>query len=585
MKTFRIITAIVLVVGLIGVFSAFGAEQTKTGNKGTPVTDKKESKDQKTAPAPGSTTMQAPAASLQSLPLSIKHLYLKDGTVHVVITKAGGKKLSDKDLETTKLKVEASTLKKPLEWTLLEVDPHKHFARRVRREQDFDTGLAVTGRIRVTATLYKGLWKTAKEETLSPLMAAPEKKNKSRDRVLLEQKTLSEKTKKAAHEKLMLSQPSQGGESTPTKQQALQRSQLAQTINIYSPSGGEVFDWGDMIRVWYIVDSREEAPAGDVTFTLQSPTGHDLATTTHFYDYEPPADLPEDASEWEVEPVFDDDSELFVLGGEPNREQGYRDFEWTLPSGDYAPHGYGFRVVARRGTLFGASRGFTMLPTCGNGYTSASIEPHQAILRQGQTARVVFAFCGWEGLAEESPGVDLSPVYIHQSSIGVDEMAWWVEPDYEIVEISDDRVRGALRVTVPRFLDPGGPYVITLRYGRDGRSYYDTDPFEVAEPMRRSDLELANLFKDREGDIIARVAVSYDLGTVEVPIQVNDRILFATVGPREADVVVGHMDTPAIPLTGFREYCYENWDVTVNPDDRISERHRKQQPYQAHLIL
>lgn len=54
MKTFRLIMTIVLIVGLIAAFSAIGAEQTTNGIKGEPVTDKKESQDQKKAPSQGS---------------------------------------------------------------------------------------------------------------------------------------------------------------------------------------------------------------------------------------------------------------------------------------------------------------------------------------------------------------------------------------------------------------------------------------------------------------------------------------------------------------------------------------------------
>ena len=244
MKTFRIITAIVLVVGLIGVFHAFSAEQTKQGKKEGIITDTQESKDKQKAPAPGSTTMQAPGASLQSLPLTITRLYLKDGTVHVVIKKQGSKPISDKEYEATKLKVEASTVTKPLEWTLQQVDPQKRL-NHLKREKDFDTGLAVTERIQVTATLYRGLWKTAKDETLLPKMAKVDVKTRmgapaqKRDVVLPSEPVLL--------------YDDRGG------------------IRITSPTTDDVIDFSrdstEPIAVIYRV-TNPDIPAGNITFTL-----------------------------------------------------------------------------------------------------------------------------------------------------------------------------------------------------------------------------------------------------------------------------------------------------------------------------
>lgn len=273
MKTFRLITVMVLVVGLIGVISALGAEQTKTGNKGTPVTEKKESKDQKKVPAPGSTTMQAPAAAVQSLPLTITRLYVKDGTVHVVIKKQGSQRLSDKDYAATKLKVEARTLKKPLEWTLLKVDPHKRFTRRNRREQDFDTGLAVTERVKVTATLYRGLWKTAKEETLSPTMATvavktrmgtPEKEDTSRDRVLLEHETSPAKVAPVE----MLARAPEERPGSPRKGVAKGRGN-SHGIVVEQPRWGEIHVLEERLQVLWRLEDESAGRWRTVRISLQ----------------------------------------------------------------------------------------------------------------------------------------------------------------------------------------------------------------------------------------------------------------------------------------------------------------------------
>jgi hypothetical protein len=276
MKTFKLIMTIVLIVGLIGIFSAFSAEQNTKGKKEDSLTESQKSKDKQKGLTPGSTTMKAPAANLQSLPLTITRLYLKDGKVHVVIKRQGSDRLSDEDYANTKLKVEANTLIKPPEWTLLEVDPHKRLNQLIR-EKDFDTGLEVTERVRVTATLYRGLWKTAKEGTLSPMMAkvdvkthkaAPGKKDTFRDQVLVERET---PPGTAASEKKMLA-PSTGsvrdGVSPPEPVLLYDDSG---GIRITSPKTDDIIDFSrdstEPITVIYRV-TNPDIPAGNITFNL-----------------------------------------------------------------------------------------------------------------------------------------------------------------------------------------------------------------------------------------------------------------------------------------------------------------------------
>jgi hypothetical protein len=256
MKTFRLITVMILVVGLIGVFSAFGAEQTTQGKKEDSLTESQKSKDKQKDTTPGSTAIQAPAANLQSLPLTITRLYLKDGKLRVVIKRQGSDRLSDEDYATTKLKVAASTLIKPLEWTLLEVDPQKRL-NRLRREKDFDTGLAVTERTRVTATLYRGLWKTAKEGTLYPKMAkvdaktpmgTPEKKDTSRT-------PTSIPADQPASADTSDSQPGPGftdsGSSAPSTRR----------IQVIEPNGGEFWEECSLGTVrWHYYGPSSELP-------------------------------------------------------------------------------------------------------------------------------------------------------------------------------------------------------------------------------------------------------------------------------------------------------------------------------------
>jgi hypothetical protein len=349
MKTFRIITAIVLIVGLIGVFSAFSAEQTKQGKKEGIITDTPQSKDQKKGPA---TTMQAPAANLQSLPLTITRLYLKDGKVHVVIKKQGSERLSDEDYASTKLKVEASTLKKPLEWTLLEVDPRKHL-NRFRREKDFNTGLAVTARVQVTATLYRGLWKTAKEETLAPAMAK-----------------VDVKTRMAApaqkRDVVLPSEPVHllddwGG------------------IRITSPDDEDVIDLSrdstePPINVVYSFTSP--VPSGNITFTLEQiglPAVAPPAFAEKTIWYRPPDDR--------------------LVGSDPPKSFSFRwnlheDFRWDLPGRD----GFYYIKARHENGAFGTSDTFTIdCPGEGGFHGGADLELVYPTRRGGEYFRDI---CG-----------------------------------------------------------------------------------------------------------------------------------------------------------------------------------------------
>lgn len=322
MKTFRLITVMVLVIGLIGVFSALGAEQTKTGNKGTPVTEKKESKDQK----------KAPAAAVQSLPLTITRLYLKDGKVHVVIKKQGSKRLSNKDYAATKLKVEASTLKKPLEWTLLEVDPRKRL-NQLMREKDFDTGLAVTERTRVTATLYRGLWKTAKEENLYPTMA-----------------TVDVKTRMAAP------QQKRDGDSPP---EPVLLFDDRGGIRITSPDDDDVIDFSrgsiEPMNVVYRF-TRSDIPAGNLTFILiKVLTGRTIRIAETIDSYTPSSDGPEELSfSWNVYEDIRDlpgcDAQYFIRAEHENGAYGTSDtFTIDCPGEGYAEGGADVQVVSPNG--------------------------------------------------------------------------------------------------------------------------------------------------------------------------------------------------------------------------------------------
>ena len=141
MKTLRLMTALVLVVGLIAVSPAFGAKTT-TGQKENAVKETQGSQDQQKVPAQGPTSIKAPAASAKSQPLAIQKLYLKEGTVHVVLATTGSGKVRSGDYARVKLTVEMTGLKKPGEWTLLKVDPKRKLTR-VRGTVDFDTGLEV----------------------------------------------------------------------------------------------------------------------------------------------------------------------------------------------------------------------------------------------------------------------------------------------------------------------------------------------------------------------------------------------------------------------------------------------------------
>jgi hypothetical protein len=337
MKTLRLITAIIMVVGLIGVFSAFSAEQTNQGKKEGIITDTQESKDKKKAPAPGSTTMKAPAAAVQSLPLIITRLYLKDGKVHVVIKKQGSKRLSDEDYANTKLKVETRKLKKPLEWTLLEVDTRKRL-NRLRKEKDFNTGLAVTkARTRVTATLYKGLWKTAKQGTLSPKMAKVDVNTPA-------------------------GTPEQKKGKTDQRFGPVSASRLP--IEILTPSDGMVFNPGNTMHVRYRISTPTEA--GEVIFRLyQDSTDVKVAEITHYYE---PSDLSRvDWNEADMEPTgiglgtgpvsmepSEDDGEPLGIGDVV--------FAWTVPRGLPPVDDNLYYVKARKDNLLGTSATFRIEP-------------------------------------------------------------------------------------------------------------------------------------------------------------------------------------------------------------------------------
>jgi len=338
MKTFRLMTTMVLVVGLIAVFSASGAQAAK-GQQEKPVKETQESQDQQKAPASGSTSIKAPAASAKSQPLAIKQLYLKEGTVHVVLATTGSAKVGAGDYAQVKLTVEMTGLKKPGEWTLLQVDPKRRLTR-PRGTVDFDTGLEVkAGKeeklakqvkvgTQVKATLSFGLWKTTKQETLSPMTA-----------------TAAVKTPVAAVE-----------QNKGTTHRRVSASRLP--IEILTPHRGRIFRRGQTMHIRYRIITPTDA--GEVTFRLLSTTHGEVATTTHHY--EPPDLSGVDWSEAELEPVG-----TGLLGtSEPDDGEplGIGDvvLTWTLPSGDSLPYGDDYYLRAHKGGLQGNSATFKIVP-------------------------------------------------------------------------------------------------------------------------------------------------------------------------------------------------------------------------------
>lgn len=337
-------------------------------------------------------------------------------------------------------------------------------------------------------------------------------------------------------------------------------SSLAQRIRISSPLAGSVFDWGDTVRVRYRVLLPDESP-GDVTFTLRDPEYRTVATMTHFYD----APVFEEGSEIEIVGEAAPGDGFYSLGGGAGgADDGPGVFDWVLPAGGGGIGGSGFTIAARKGPHRGVSGGFTMLPGCAGRDMSVRIEPPQTVLRRGQAVTIVFAFCGWGGLSTRD-----QPIYIHD--VTADAMGLWSEPRFTVTAISDDRVRGTIRAWVPADYHLDGTHEFTLFYGDVGTTL-STPHFEVAEAVGWDDIELADLFRNGTGDIVALAWVGSSFDGTTLTLQVNDRILSHVVKGGANQIVVG-----SLPILGGatglgpESDCAEEWDVRLDPGGVISE--------------
>lgn len=339
-----------------------------------------------------------------------------------------------------------------------------------------------------------------------------------------------------------------------------QASSLVPRIAIRSPRAGEVYDWGGTMTVRYQVVPLREGP-GEVTFTLRDPEYRTVATTTHFWEH--PA--MEEGATIEIVGEAAPTDEPFTLGGDaaPASER-MGSFEWTLPARGGLLGGHGFTLFAEKGPHRGASGRFSMLSTCEYGNMHLSVQPEQAVLRQGQEVTVVFAFCGWGGLSTRD-----QPIYLHDTA--VEGVGLWRAPAFTIAEISADRVRGAIRARVPADYSTAGTHVFTLFYGDSGGNL-STAPFSVAPAVPRDDIELTELVHEPSGDIIARAWVGESLAGRDLAVRANDRILMHTAAAGENDIVVGNLPYRASPSRlGPDPDCAEEWDVRLDPGDTIPE--------------
>lgn len=432
MKTFRLMTALVLVVGLIGVFPAFGAKTT-TGQKENSVKETQESQDQQ----------KAPAASAKSQPLTILKLYCKEGTVHVVLATKGSGKVRYGDYARVKLTVEMTGLKKAGKWTLLQVDPKRRLTR-PRGTVDFDTGMEVKAgkeekltkqvklgkQVKVTLSFKK--WKTAKQETLVPMKA-----------------TVAVKTRMAAVE-----------QNKGTRLRRVSASRLP--IEILTPHRGTMFRRGQIMHIRYRISTPTEA--GEVTFRLLSPTHGEVATTTH--RYEPPDLSGVDWSEAEIEPAgLGLGSGAVSLGAsEPDDGEplGIGDvvLSWTLPSGDSLPYGDDYYLRAHKGGLQGRSATFRIVPPASL-YSGTGIDVD--VLGSGLTPGddlVVRYYC-WGCNCERVNPPTGTRIYLHREAHGLDSMGLW----YDVgAARSGSEITETLHI--PEGVTPAHDYVITLWGGR-----------------------------------------------------------------------------------------------------------------------